>query len=188
MSRTLWQSRYLGWTGQQGKTSAPALPSPSRDPASLEEPPPHTLVSAPCVRGSATALGTVPTRHSRRPALLVVGLGQVLLAAVRCLYFFSRFPFTPRSREGFKITESDHKALLLGFCFPGPLAGSPPDPTRCFLVPSSRAKTFQVPLSPLRAPNPHPSKSAQPAALGRPYFTSRMEGFVSMMATMILSM
>lgn len=140
------------------------------------------LLSAP-----RTPEGLTP-RSGQFPASRVAGPRQVLPPAVRCLCFFSRFPFTPQKQKGFKITESDNKALLLVFFSPGPLANSPTDLTRCFLVPSSRAKTFRVPLYPLRAPNPHPSTSAQPAALGRPYFTSRMEGFVSMMATMILSM
>lgn len=120
------------------------------------------------------------------PASWGAGPIQVLPPVVCCLCFFCRFPFTPQNQKGLKITESDNKALLLVFFFPGLLANSPTDLTRCFLVPSSKAKTFRVPLYPLRAPNP--STSARPVALGRPYFTSRMEGFVSMMATMILSM
>lgn len=63
------------------------------------------------------------------PDSRVAGLTRVLLSVVCCLCFFSMFPLTPQNQKGLKIMESDNKALLLVFFFPGPLANSPTDLT-----------------------------------------------------------
>lgn len=53
--------------------------------------------------------------------------------SVPCLSSFSRFPFSPlHSQKGFKVTESDSKAWLLAFLFPGPWLSHPrPEASLC---------------------------------------------------------
>lgn len=62
--------------------------------------------------GWASPVGTVPS---------VTGTSS----SVRCLSSFSTFPFTLHSQKGFNVTESDSKAWLLVFLFPGPWLSHP---------------------------------------------------------------
>lgn len=113
--------------------------------------------------GGAVPVGTVPSATGTS-------------CSVPFLSSFSRFPFTPPQPGGLQNNGVRQQSLAAAFPFPWSVAQSLPD----LRLPCAFIKCKDV---------WSPSSSSQSTKSSRlHYLTSRMEGLVSMMATMILSM